>query len=164
MPRHCSNRRRGHRIDTIAAMACVCTCEGFGCRPMRTARHRLGRAWESLHSSADTIVLSATDDEDNMVSWVNSNFSLFGSHHRAWLRFHAAQPRRPVLARPEEPERDRTAQASVQYALGRVRHEGRQSPDDDHTDGQAQGHAQVSAASSRLRTRRGSANRPICYP
>jgi gamma-glutamyltranspeptidase / glutathione hydrolase len=30
-------------------------------------------------SSGDTIVLSAADDEGNMVSWVNSNFALFGS-------------------------------------------------------------------------------------
>jgi gamma-glutamyltranspeptidase / glutathione hydrolase len=30
-------------------------------------------------SSGDTIVLSAADDEGNIVSWVNSNFALFGS-------------------------------------------------------------------------------------
>jgi gamma-glutamyltranspeptidase / glutathione hydrolase len=30
-------------------------------------------------SAGDTIVLSAADDEGNMVSWVNSNFALFGS-------------------------------------------------------------------------------------
>jgi gamma-glutamyltranspeptidase/glutathione hydrolase len=30
-------------------------------------------------AAGDTIVLSAADDEGNMVSWVNSNFSLFGS-------------------------------------------------------------------------------------
>jgi gamma-glutamyltranspeptidase / glutathione hydrolase len=30
-------------------------------------------------SAGDTIVLSAADDEGNMVSWVNSNYSLFGS-------------------------------------------------------------------------------------
>jgi len=33
----------------------------------------------SAFSSGDTIVLSAADDEGNMVSWVNSNFALFGS-------------------------------------------------------------------------------------
>jgi gamma-glutamyltranspeptidase/glutathione hydrolase len=30
-------------------------------------------------SSGDTIVLSTADDEGNMVSWVNSNYALFGS-------------------------------------------------------------------------------------
>jgi gamma-glutamyltranspeptidase/glutathione hydrolase len=30
-------------------------------------------------ASGDTIVLSAADDEGNMVSWVNSNYALFGS-------------------------------------------------------------------------------------
>jgi gamma-glutamyltranspeptidase/glutathione hydrolase len=30
-------------------------------------------------NSGDTIVLSAADDEGNMVSWVNSNYALFGS-------------------------------------------------------------------------------------
>jgi gamma-glutamyltranspeptidase / glutathione hydrolase len=33
----------------------------------------------TAESSGDTIVLSAADDEGNMVSWVNSNFALFGS-------------------------------------------------------------------------------------
>ena len=41
--------------------------------------------------------------------------------HRAGLRLHAAQPRRPVHARSEEPQRDRAAQAAVQHAVGRLR-------------------------------------------
>jgi gamma-glutamyltranspeptidase/glutathione hydrolase len=37
-----------------------------------------GRA-STADASGDTIVLSTADDEGNMVSWVNSNYSLFGS-------------------------------------------------------------------------------------
>ena len=33
----------------------------------------------TVDSSGDTIVLSAADDEGNMVSWVNSNYAAFGS-------------------------------------------------------------------------------------
>ena len=66
--------------------------------------------------NGDTIVLSTADRWGNMVSWVNSNFSGFGSgvtvpgygfllHNRGGL----------VLARSQKPQRHRAAQAAVQY-------------------------------------------------
>ena len=78
--------------------------------------------------AGDTIVLSTADSEGNMVSWVNSNFSGFGSgvtvpgygfilHNRGAL----------FTLDSEQPERDRAAQAAVQHALGRLRDEGRRS-------------------------------------
>ncbi len=55
--------------------------------------------------------------------------------HGAGLRHHAAQPRRAVHARSEEPQRDRAAQAAVQHALRRLRDEGRPAADDGHGHG-----------------------------
>jgi gamma-glutamyltranspeptidase/glutathione hydrolase len=43
-------------------------------RPRLADRSAFGR-----RGNGDTIVLSAADDEGNMVSWVNSNYALFGS-------------------------------------------------------------------------------------
>ena len=54
---------------------------------------------------------------------------------RARLRHHAAQPRRPVHAGSEESQRHRAAQASVQHAVGRLRHAERSPADDGDADG-----------------------------
>lgn len=59
--------------------------------------------------------------------------------HRARLWLHPAQPRRSVLARPCKSQCHRASQASVQHALGRLRHARRGTLHDGHADGR--GHA-----------------------
>ena len=49
------------------------------CAKVNAERASMTGPTSTADSSGDTIVLSAADDEGNMVSWVNSNFSLFGS-------------------------------------------------------------------------------------
>jgi len=49
------------------------------CRKANAERASVTGPISTADSSGDTIVLSAADEEGNMVSWVNSNFSLFGS-------------------------------------------------------------------------------------
>ena len=58
------------------------------------------------HGGGDTIVLSAADRDGNMVAWVNSLYFVVRiRRHGARLRHLAAQPRRAVHARSEEPQR-----------------------------------------------------------
>ena len=95
--------------------------EGIRRVAVRPGRSRQGLADRTARrtdlAAGDTIVLSTADSEGNMVSWVNSNFAGFGSgltvpgygfilHNRGGA----------VHARPQQPERDRAAQAAVQHA------------------------------------------------
>ncbi len=101
--------------------------------PNRAAATKAGG---NAESDGDTIVLSTADRFGNMVAWVNSLYDgLRLRPHRPGLRHHAAQPRRLVHARSEEPECDRAAQASVQHAVCRLRHAQRQAADDGDVDG-----------------------------
>ena len=107
-------------------------------------------------TGGDTIVLSTADRDGNMVAWVNSIYSdLRLRRHRAGLRDLAAQPRRPVHPRPEEPQRDRAAEAPVQHALRRLRDAQRPAADDGHADGRRHaGPGHRAGAGQRARPRR----------
>ena len=78
-----------------------------------------------------TIYLTTADRWGNMVSLIHSVFSVYGSRAtvRA-VRVRAAQPRRRLLARSEQPEPRRAAQAPVPHDHRRLRDEGRPAADD----------------------------------
>ena len=107
-------------------------CRSTGCCRRRTRSRSAARVdpdrasatapGGNADSGGDTIVLSTADRWGNMVAWVNSLYSSFGSgltvpgygimlHNRGGA----------VHAGSEEPERDRAAQAAVQHAVGRLR-------------------------------------------
>ena len=94
------------------------------------------KAGGNAESDGDTIVLSTADRAGNMVAWVNSLYSGFGSgltvpgygitlHDRGAL----------FTLDPKSPNTDRAAQASVQHAVCRLRHAQRQAADDGDADG-----------------------------
>ena len=122
------------RPDGAAAVEGACAV-AVRPRRSRTAHRRPGPA-APVDASGDTIVLSTADRFGNMVSWVNSNYSLFGSgltvpgygfvlHNRGAL----------FTLDPEVAERDRAAQAAVQHALGRLRDAEQPPADDGDADG-----------------------------
>ena len=101
--------------------------------PERASRPAaVGRA----DSSGDTIVLSTADRSGNMVAWVNSLFDSFGSgitvpgygitlHNRGAL----------FSLDPKSPNVDRAREASLQYAVGRIRAAEQSAADDSDADG-----------------------------
>ena len=145
----CSSKRRSSPSTISTPTTAIRTsrrCRSSGCCRRRTRESLCGKvdpnrasctkAGGNAESGGDTIVLSTADRCGNMVAWVNSLYSGFGSgltvpgygitlHDRGGF----------VHARSEEPERDRAAQATVQHALRRLRHAQRQAADDRDADG-----------------------------
>ena len=101
----------------------------------RLARRRTA-AGSNADTGGDTIVLSTADRDGNMVAWVNSLYSGFGSgvtvpgygislHNRGGL--FTLDPKSPNVIAPQ--------QAPVQHALGRLRDAQRPAADDGDADG-----------------------------
>ena len=122
LPRRLRPQRRPERRARAARDADVESARGVAMRQGESRARVSDRIAERRRTGAgDTIYLATADRWGNMVSWINSNFSGWGSgHHGAGLRIHPAQPRRAVHARSEEPERHRAGNKRPYNTLSAV--------------------------------------------